>query len=78
MIAFELWETTSGNLMGSYGSEGEALVMLAEAVQSHGYAYLETIALIREGGRGRARVVATGSQLAERVEAQAVHGGPPG
>ena len=76
MIAFELWETTSGNLMGSYGCEGDALVVLAEAVQAHGYAYLETIALIREGGR--ARVVATGSQLAERVHAQALHGDPPG
>ncbi|MBM2811807.1 MAG: hypothetical protein HW416_2566, partial [Chloroflexi bacterium] len=52
MIAYELWETESGNLMGSYPTKDQALSALAAAVESHGGRYAETVALVCERSSG--------------------------
>jgi hypothetical protein len=35
-VAYELWETRSGNLMDTFDSEDEALSVLAQAIRRHG------------------------------------------
>lgn len=72
MAAFEIWEMRSGNLMGSYGSEAEALAVVADAIQTHGAGYAETLALVRENGRGHSETIAMGSELAEQAAAAGV------
>ncbi len=68
-VAFELWETRSGNLMGSYETEDLALAAVSEALDSHGADYIDTVALVREGPRGRSKTIATGAKLAARARA---------
>jgi hypothetical protein len=76
MTAFELWEMRSGNLMGSYETETQALAALAEAVNSYGPAYAESIALVRES-RGRSKTVATGADLTARMKRVSARPGVP-
>lgn len=47
-MVYELWETESGNLMGSYLTQQEALSVVREAIALHGQAYVESIALVAE------------------------------
>jgi hypothetical protein len=65
---FELWEMSTGNLMGAYESEARALAVMTSAIRSYGPSYADTIALIHEDARGGARVLAEGAALAERVQ----------
>lgn len=69
MVAFELWETRSGNLMGSYETKAQALAVIADAILSHGRAYVETVALMRENSRGRSQLIAMGAELADLAQA---------
>lgn len=68
MAAFELWETRSGNLMGSYETRDRALAVIADAIRSYGPAYVITIALMKEDSQGRSHVIAMGSKLADLAE----------
>lgn len=68
MAAFELWETRSGNLMGSFETKDQALAVIADAIRSHGAAYVTTIVLTKEDSRGRSHVVATSSELGDLAE----------
>ncbi len=45
MMAYELWETESGNLMASFSTEAAALAAVADRVSKHGPSSVETIAL---------------------------------
>lgn len=70
-VAFELWDTRSGNLMGSFETEALALRALFEALQAHGPSYTDTVALVREAAGGRSETVAGGDELRRRAVAQA-------
>ena len=67
MSTFELWNTSSGNLLGTFPTEAEALAAVREAIQRHGEGYVDTLALGRENSRGASRIVAAGAPLVERA-----------
>jgi hypothetical protein len=71
-MAYELWETRTGNLIGSFETESEALDVVRGAIRTHGPAYVDTLLLGYENTRGRSRTIAQGSQLAQLAAA------PPG
>jgi hypothetical protein len=66
-MAYELWETSTGNLIGSYATEQDALALIRRAIEAHGVAYADTIVLGFENQRGRSKVLAAGAALAERA-----------
>ena len=44
-VHWELWDADSGNLVGDYASEADALANVHDAVSRHGPAVVETLAL---------------------------------
>lgn len=50
MEAYELWDMRSGNLMGSFPTEREALATLAAAMRGHGVSYVDNVDLTWECG----------------------------
>ena len=71
MAVYELWETRSGNLMDTFATQDEALTAVREAIDLHGQAYVDSLALGRENSRGRSKVIARGAELALRAQAAA-------
>jgi hypothetical protein len=61
--AYELWEMRSGNLMGSFPIQEEALTTLAGAVKRYGPSYADTITLTWESG-DESKDLASGPDLA--------------
>jgi hypothetical protein len=66
-MTFQLWESESANLVGSYETEDAALVVVRKAIEKHGRDAVETIVLLREGARGRLATIAEGAALADRA-----------
>jgi hypothetical protein len=62
-MAYELWDTTSANLLGTYDTEDAALGVVRQALDAHGESYVHRIALGYEDSRGRSKAVATGAAL---------------
>ena len=77
---FELWNTKTGNLLGTYDSEAAALDAVAGLVERYGAAYVERLLLGCEDRRGRSRQIASGAELVTRIRAAAVRAeeGPTG
>ena len=69
---FELWNTRTGNLVGTFASEVAALEAVASLADQHGIAYVERLALGSEDNRGQSRQIATGADLAARAQAAAL------
>jgi len=67
MVIFELWDLDSGNLMGSFSSESEALELLRNAIEAYGVSYVGSVALGRRDAEGKVESIAEGSALAGRV-----------
>lgn len=72
-MTYELWDLTSRNVTGFFGTEAEALAAVRAAAARHGRAYAEAFALVREDRRGRSTTVALGPTLVDR----ALAGGTP-
>src|SRR5688572_15660421 len=70
MATFELWNADSGNLLGTFATEAEALTAVHEAVQRNGETYGAILALGRESSRGKSKIVASGSELVMRAARQ--------
>ena len=66
-LAFELWDNESGNLIGAYETEEEALVDINETICAYGAGYANSVALLLVGPRGGMRRLAVGSDLAKRA-----------
>jgi hypothetical protein len=69
---WELWDTESGNMVGDYDSEAEALAVVREAVRRHGPGVVATLALGAEhddegGDDATLPPVIHGTQLITRV-----------
>ena len=78
MLAYELWETQSGNLMASFESEAEALRAIVARARRHGPASVDSIALVQVNDAdedGEMVTVASGEDLLVRAE-QAPSSGP--
>jgi hypothetical protein len=70
MAAFELWNAESGNLLGAFSTESEALAAVREAIERNGPGYGQILTLGRENSRDRSRILASGQQLVEQALAQ--------
>ena len=66
---YELWNTTTGNLLGTYASEAVALRAVADLATRHGAAYVERLLLGSEDRRGHSHPIASGAELATRARA---------
>lgn len=74
MFGYELWETTTGNLIASYEDETAALRAVARSVQQYGPAVLDTVALVRvdeDDEDGGVEEVAAGAGLLARATSAA-------
>jgi len=66
-MIYELWETSSGNLVGTYTTEREALDIVQLGIERHGPHYADTFLLGYEDLHGEAHVLAEGRALADRA-----------
>jgi hypothetical protein len=71
MATFELWNAESGNLLGTFPTEAQALAAVHEAVRRNGESYGTALALGRESSRGKSKIVASGRELVLRAGGQA-------
>jgi len=63
---YELIDVESGNLVGTYDSEAEALAVVRDAARENGAAYVDSLALGRSDDHGEGDLIAEGSELLER------------
>ncbi len=64
-MIFELWDTETNNIVGAYSSEAAALSVVRGAMEVHGEAYAQTLALVREDQNGEVTTLAMGRGLAQ-------------
>ena len=62
---YELWDLVSGNLLGSYSSESEALAWVGRYLEDEGPAYVHDLALDGPDATGQRRQIAEGVALVE-------------
>jgi hypothetical protein len=67
MATYELWDMRSGNLVGSWPAETEALAVVREALDRHGAEVVASLSLLAESTQGDTTVVAEGAALVERA-----------
>ena len=60
---YELWNTRTGNIVGTFESEDAALKAVRQAMDSYGRDYAERLLLGREDRNGRSRRIADGAEL---------------
>jgi len=68
-MIFALWDTETGNIVGTWEREADALALVRAAVRAYGPAYADTLALVREDARGEVTPIAAGAALAARAAA---------
>jgi hypothetical protein len=66
-MTYELWDGDTGNAIGGFDTEADALALVREAIARHGRSYVETWFLGSEDARGRSKLIADGIVLAERA-----------
>jgi hypothetical protein len=66
MAAYELWEMRSGNLIGSFPTEQDALRVVMNTIKEYGPLNLESVVLTYETG-SNSTDLAEGSALVERA-----------
>lgn len=67
-MTYELWEIRSGNLMGAFETEEEALRAVRKAIDRYGVGYVETVALLGVlDDEGASESLACGPELAARA-----------
>ena len=64
-MTYELWDTKTGNAIGGFASQAEALAVVRDAINRHGRAYADILFLGCEDERGQSRPIAQGQALAE-------------
>lgn len=67
MATYELWEMQSGNLIGAWVAEADALASVRVALDRHGAEMVASLSLLAEDARGQTTVVAEGLALVERA-----------
>jgi hypothetical protein len=71
-MTYQLWESDSANLVGSYETEDDALLIVRKAVETHGRGTVRSLVLIREDPQGRLTDVAGGDTLADLALARSM------
>jgi hypothetical protein len=70
-VAYELWNMRTGNAIGDFRTEAEALAAVRAAIERHGRSYVDKLFLGYESSSGRSKPIAQGQALAERAIAAA-------
>lgn len=65
-MTYELWNRQTGNAIGEFATEAEALAVVREAVERNGREYADLL-FLGVSSRGRSKPVAEGQALAERA-----------
>lgn len=68
-MIYELWDTSSRNLIGTYDTEQAALEIVRQVVKAHGWRAAGRLALGQQSKGGRSRLLATGKDLTDRARA---------
>jgi hypothetical protein len=69
-VAYEIWDESSGNMLGSWETEREALNLVDELFQTDGPAAVEGLVLAHEDGAGHTMSLGDGMGLLERARRQ--------
>jgi hypothetical protein len=64
---YVLWDVESGNSLGDFDSESEALLVVRDLLDANESDYVEALSLGRTDDSGRTIVVADGANLAARA-----------
>ena len=67
VMAYEIWDVESANLVGSYATEGAALAAVRDAVRLTDESAALGWALAREDRRGTTTTIASGRNLLDRA-----------
>lgn len=67
MATYELWEMRSGNLMGSWSSENEAMSAVRKTLDKHGATLAASLSLLVEDADGATTLIAEGPALIDRA-----------
>jgi hypothetical protein len=62
-MIYELWDTRSGNVVGTFETKEEALAIVRDAAADRGEAFAESFLLGQEDKAGRSRPIAEGKVL---------------
>lgn len=68
-MAYELWETSSKNMVGDFPTQAAALAEVREALHRHSREYVMTWVLAHEDEQGETTLIADGIQLVELAQA---------
>ncbi len=68
---YDLWDVDTGNSLGTYETEAEALAVVRVLVDAYGLDYANDLDLGYSDEHGEVRSLATGSALLDRVRATA-------
>ena len=69
VLTYTLMDLDTGNLIGTYATEREALSLIQSAIATFGVDYADTVALGREDAAGHTKIIAEGQELAKRAMA---------
>ena len=75
-MIYDLWDTSSGNIINTYVTESEALAMVRDLVDANGAAFAEALSLGFEADDGSMGIIAEGRELEARAKAAAVPARP--
>jgi hypothetical protein len=70
-MTYELWDIESGNLVGAYETEAEALATVREVIDLRDLSYADALALVRDDDQPDIETIAVGAALVAR--AQSMH-----
>jgi hypothetical protein len=65
---FDLWDVETGNLIGTFASEAEALAIIRQLIELNGIGHADALDLGRIDSDGTSTSAATGYALAERAQ----------
>lgn len=65
-MAYAIWETESGNVIGDFPTEVAALRAVLDAADLNGPAYVESFALVGDV-HGKPKGIASGAELLQRA-----------
>lgn len=63
-MIWTIWDLDSGNLVGAYDTEQEALGVLRRAIKAYGASYTDGLVLGTEDSEGQPKAVVEGHELA--------------
>ena len=67
---YQLWDLVSGNLLGVYPTEAEALAWVRQYLDDEGAEYVQDLALDGPDAQGQRHMIAKGEELARLALAQ--------